>query len=596
MTLSIDIENIGGIRDGSATLTDGVNATRASNWKGKSSFIKAIKTAMGTATPLTEGAQCGRVELEFDGDPVEVELRRTGRSVSQTGEPYLDDERDKICAELFAFLDETNDVRRAVRNGDPLESILTRPLEFENIDERIADRKHERERLDRELKRARTAENRVRTLEGRVGELESDLETQRRERDELGTEAETTDGAREELSDVRAERSQVESLISRLESTIERTRTQLTEHYEELESLTIPPKPDADDDLDDIAERLATLRRDKDLLESLYSANNRILREGRTDLLGEHGHGMLEDSHECWVCGSQTTDGDIENQLGHLEGKLDEIEDAIDEQESRRVALENERNERKRLLERQEELEREGERLEDTLSDRESSLTGARERFEILSEREAELASAVDDIDDRRSEIESEIKYLETELAEAREELEEARSTASQRESLESTREEVTEELQSLRGRKDRIRREMREQFDEEINRIVSLFETSYQSAHLTGSFDLVVARDGREAPLDALSEGEVELLGIAVALAGYEAYDVEDVVPTVLLDSLGALSDENLQTLVEYLSGRATFLVVTAYPENTGIVGREIDPTEWDVVSANVGPSASSA
>ncbi|MFC7232306.1 ATP-binding protein [Saliphagus sp. GCM10025308] len=67
---------------GEADIKPGVNAVRASNWQGKSSFIRAIKTAMGTDRPLTEGESRGGVQLQTAEEPVDVELRRQGRSVS----------------------------------------------------------------------------------------------------------------------------------------------------------------------------------------------------------------------------------------------------------------------------------------------------------------------------------------------------------------------------------------------------------------------------------------------------------------------------------------------------------------------------------
>ncbi|MFB6198591.1 MAG: ATPase, partial [Halobacteriaceae archaeon] len=85
---------------------------------------------------------------------------------------------------------------------------------------------------------------------------------------------------------------------------------------------------------------------------------------------------------------------------------------------------------------------------------------------------------------------------------------------------------------------------------------------------------------------LDALSEGERELLGIVAAVAGHEAFDVGDRVPVMLLDGLGGLASENLQILVEYLSERTEYLVLTAYPEYEGFEGNELSPSDWQVVS----------
>jgi hypothetical protein len=144
----------------------------------------------------------------------------------------------------------------------------------------------------------------------------------------------------------------------------------------------------------------------------------------------------------------------------------------------------------------------------------------------------------------------------------------------------------LTTELADLRRRKTEMRRRTREAFDRTIGEVVDLFETSFESARLTGDFDLVVARDGREVPTSALSEGEVELLGVAVAVAGYRAYDVDERVPVVTLDRLGGIADDNLGRLTDYLLGLSEFVVTTAYPEHASVTGHEVDPAEWSVVS----------
>jgi hypothetical protein len=115
---------------------------------------------------------------------------------------------------------------------------------------------------------------------------------------------------------------------------------------------------------------------------------------------------------------------------------------------------------------------------------------------------------------------------------------------------------------------------------------VLSRFDAGFEAARLTPDFELVVARDGQEASLEALSEGELELLGFVAALAGYEAFDVAGTVPVMLVDGVGGLDDDNHQTLVEYLQERTEYLVFTAYPEYTAFEGSEIDPGEWTIAT----------
>jgi recombinational DNA repair ATPase RecF len=90
--------------------------------------------------------------------------------------------------------------------------------------------------------------------------------------------------------------------------------------------------------------------------------------------------------------------------------------------------------------------------------------------------------------------------------------------------------------------------------FEIALNDVVMKFAPSFESARLekhtdsetgqTEKLELVIARNGREIP-DTLSEGEIELVGFMAALAGYEAFNVNERVPCILLDGVGALESD---------------------------------------------------
>ena len=588
MTWQLDIENIRGIRTGSAEIDPGVNALRAENWQGKSSLLAAIKTAMGIDTALMEGADSGEVTLRTESDTYSVELRREDGSVVRSGTPYLEAEYDQICADLFAALDETNDVRRAVRDRENLESILTYPLDFENIDQKIAERQRERDSVETELERARAAAEKLPEVTERVTELESQLEELRDRRESLDSPDtdETLSEKRDRLSDIRAKRNRLTERIERLENSVERTTEKLEEKRAELDSLTVPDAEDIEAELEAVQEEFDVVERDRNLLQGVYTANKRVVDEGRVDLLTDVDRGLLEDSMICWVCESEADLETVRSQLEGLREKIStlqskeaEYRDRIDELQDRRDAIEAKREQKR-------DLETEIPRLEGTLSDRKESLESSQERLAELDERIDELEDSVDEIDETRTDLESEIKYKQSELEEARAEQAELEAESERREELEEKRDSITAEIDELRARKDTVKRETREAFDEAIKSIIERFDTGFESARLTAGFDLVVARQGREASLDALSQGELELLGIVAALAGHEAYGVGAVTPVLLLDDLGRLSDKNVDQLVAYLSDRAKYLVFTSYPEHSAFEGTEITLEDWSVIS----------
>jgi len=86
--------------------------------------------------------------------------------------------------------------------------------------------------------------------------------------------------------------------------------------------------------------------------------------------------------------------------------------------------------------------------------------------------------------------------------------------------------------------------------------------------------FDLHIARssaDGTadEDTVDHFSESEREVTGLAFALAGYLVYDVHEVVPFVILDSLEAIDADRIARVVDHFRDPADYLVAALLPED---------------------------
>ncbi|HET7325134.1 MAG TPA: archaea-specific SMC-related protein, partial [Halococcus sp.] len=512
MTWELHLKNIAGIREGRATLEPGLNAVRGANWQGKSSLLHGIETAMGTETPLTEGETDGRVELSTPDESTVVDLVRSKGTVTRTGEPYLEDDYTRTCASLYAFLGTENEVRRAVRNDENLMDVLLRPLDLENIEEQIADRKDERRRVEAELDRAREAANELPALEDELAHTETRLERLRDERDGFDR-PEDSDERRAALTDARAERDQLTNRIERLEATIERTETTLEERRAEREGLSVP-ETDVESSLADERDALSDVRRKLDLLETVYSANKRILDEGHLELVSEVDRSLVEDTVSCWVCGTETTADDIESRVATLGERVSQLRSAVTEHEQRVEQLEETQRETKRAKRRKRDLENEIADRETKLEDRKESLTRATERYNRLEDRVSALTETVAAENERLTEIESDIKLLSSERDETKERIENLKARAERKSLLEAEYDSLTSDIEALRNRTDERKRRMREAFDDAIADILPRFTLGFETARLTSEFDLVVAREGREADLAALSEGELELLG----------------------------------------------------------------------------------
>jgi chromosome segregation ATPase len=586
MSWHLDITNIAGILEGETTIDPGLNAVRAENWGGKSSLILAIEAAMGTRKPLTDGADRGHVTLTAPEWEIDLSLRQTDTGIVREWTPYLEDEYDRTCAALYAFLTEHNEIREHVRNSKNLEDLLIKPLDLENIDTQIAELQSERSRVETELEKAESAEKELISKQKRLSSLEKELDELESKRE--AAEEPDEDGSREDLSDARAKRESIKAQIERLESSITRIEDRLAEERSEFEAFEMPDYDSIDDELAELTEKVSDRETDVELLRTVYTANKRVLEENRVELFSGVQRGLLGDSVECWVCGSQADTATIEEQLDAIQEQIGELEADLSAYRKKKQGLGSKKQERRQQQHEKQQLEQEIGDLEAKLKKRRESLDRKRESLQTIEEHVEELSDSVSEQEEAVTEIKSQVKYTRKNVSDLESEIETLEQQADQKPTLRDERESLSEEIKALRSRRKDMKTRTREAFSESITEIIDRFDTSYESARLTANFDLVVTRDGREVSLDALSEGEVVLLGLVAALAGFEAYDVAETVPVILVDSLGALTDMNLHRLMDYLTERSERVVCTAYPEQSSFAGHEIDPTEWSILSDN--------
>ena len=600
----IDVQNVGGIREGKATLERGINTVQADNWQGKSSFITAIQTAMGTTGmgetghPLTEGTDGGRVVLETADQTYEATLTRDGQTVARDGNTYFTEQAAWVRAHLFAFLGEENPIRAAVRNGDDLAELLGKPLDLENIDERIASLQTERRQVKQELEQAKRDAERLPGVQQDVNRLERELEELREGYDELEAERDDREdqaSLRDGLSAKRATLNQVQGDLDRLENTIERKESRLTDKRDELEMLELPASPEADADIDEKQTQIAELGTQVEILEDVYSANKRILDENQFHVLAEVERSLAGDEISCWTCGGASTAEEFEAQLDDLQARIRERRSARESLESEVENIQQQREELEQKRQTKRTVETEIDKLETGIEEARRDHERRTEQVEELNEEIANLEDAVEETNERLTDLQSDIKVTERELAQKTDELEELEDTNADVANLEQRYDELGDEVAEIRDWKKNKQREIAAEFEEAMEDIIAEFEPGFESARLEPrtnradeivDFDLIVAREGRKAQLDALSEGELEILGIVTALAGYKTFDVADHAPMILLDNVGGLSGRRIESLVEYLHEEADYVVTTAYPESGDFQGHTISPSEWDVVS----------
>ncbi len=614
MIWDLNITNIAGIKSGSTTIADGLNVVQASNFQGKSSLIASIQTAVGATGhyedhPLTEGAASGTVSLETADEMYEVTIERNShRSNSRSGNPYLSEDSDQKTARLFAFLGENNPIRTAVRNGDDLTEYLQEPLNIDKIDRKIEKLKNEREQLKTELRQAEQAAEKLPGVQQEVTQLENELEELNQTKDELKEANQAKKEAEEldnRLSKRKSKLKNTEREINRLENSIEKRQSQIEEKEEELENLEVPAIPTLSD-LEEKQNRISSLGASISLFEDLYRANKNALESDNLDTLTNVERTLSGDEIECWLCGEVVPKDQLESQIERINEQASELREKKKELNSEINKFEEKERIAKQKQGKRAELKDKIAMYRQTVLEKEADLEEAKEtKTDLESEVEKienQLAEVEEEYSEELTDVKTEIRTKEQRLERRRAELDQLDDQKQEVSDLKQQQDDLTDQIKALREKKTETQHQLREEFDTAMTDIVDRFGPGFESARLDTitnkegeivEFELIIARDGRETTVDALSEGEVELIGVAAALAGYRVYNVGEIVPCILIDAISQLASEHLRELVDYIEDTAEIIVTTAYPEAGEFDGQIISPDAWDVVSDQTASSA---
>ena len=626
----VDVENIGGISEASATLPPGVSVLTGENATNRTSFLTALMAGLGSDRASLKGdAEEGSVTLELDGETYTRTLRRQGETVTFGGDPFLDDPE---LADLFAFLLESNEARRTIARGDDLRELIMRPVDTDRIDAEIESCKRERDEIDEELERIDRLETELPELESErrdtKDELEStleELETVRASIEEFDKDIEQSRSQKEELEAAFQRVRDAKSELDDLEFDLETDRSTLedleAERSDLRDKLADAEEPDESPDrltgrIQELRDRKRTLDDTVSELGSVISFNEEMLEDEGVgvDLSAERSSGaptdelLAGDEITCWTCGSSVATDEVAATLDRLRDlrsdKLDErreIESNIDELADERSRIREQRDALERAEDRLETVESEIEATEERIADLEERIEAKEEEIAEL-EAEAESIEVADheellelhresnELELRAESLEADVEALDTEIAEREEAIR-------QRDELEADREDVSKRLTDLRTRIEDLEADAVEAFNTHMETIVDILEYDNldriwierrQERVREGRrkvektrFDLHIVRsaaDGTayEDTVEHLSESEREVTGLVFALAGYLVHDVHERLPFIVLDSLEAIDSNRIARLVEYFRTHASYITVALLPEDAAALSDE--------------------
>ena len=593
-TVEVTVSNVGGIDDLELTFESGISLIAGPNASNKTSLLQAVAfAAVAEDVPIRSGAEEASVGLTVGDRTVERTARREGGRVVTEGEPWIANPEDRVLVERFATLLETNPLRVAVAGDGDVADLLKEPM---NVDALEAERASLLER-----KRDLTAElEKLSSVDDRLADRTAELESQREHIAALETEleglyerregAEDADGElqalREERADLVSQRERQTDQVADLEEAIERLEGRLTEVEADLAAAR--ERADRHDVADLKAERdrieadLETVTDRIDVLGSVLTANREMARSPFADALGGEA-GLLEDEQVCWACGTTAEDSDFEETIDRLAELVERDKRTKAEYEPELADLRERIEEAQAAERRVEELAADREDLRQRLENRRESLEQARDRLSETRERldalDERIASAEAEQSTTQADVAEEIEATRVNIETTRRDIEqleaaceELRKQRAKRDDLEAELSEVSEGVRELTERIEGIEDHLREAFNTAMADLLSELDFDrVERVWLDGDFELVVARtvDGtvHEDSLSTLAESERAMIGLVLGLAGYLTYDVDETVPVLLIDSLGAFDAERADRLLSYFAERTDLLLAAVHP-----------------------------
>jgi len=617
------VEKIGGIDETTVEVGPGVTVLTGRNATNRTSFLRSIMGVMGSdGVSLKGDADEGRVELTLDGERYTRTLSRTNGTVTTGGNPYLDDPE---LADLFAFLLESNEARRAVALGADLRELIMRPVDTEAIQSEIRECERERDRLDEELAELEELKGKLPDLETQRSQLEDEIG---KKREELAAKEADIESLDADVDETREEKRELEARLDDLRekrAALERVREDVDLQQDSIESLTaerrelesereeLPETPMGDHD--ELDHEISRLRDQRDRLESDVSDLQDVIQFNENLLAGDEDSvadvleddsgavtdELVDDTVVCWTCGSEVSTDRITDTLDQLREVRQEKLDSIRSLETELEELKDEQRQYRERQRRRETVERKLEDLDDELERRESQLDDLREKRSSLNDDIDDLESKVEtleaeefgevlDLHKEANQLEFELGRLESNLDDVTDRIGKIEDRLAEEESLQAEREELGEELTDLRTRIDRIERQSVDGFNDHMDAVLDIL--GYENLERIWierierevregrrkvertAFELHVVRSTDsgatyEDTVDHLSESEREVTGLVFALAGYLVHEVYETVPFMLLDSLEAIDSARLADLVDYVADSPDFLVVALLPED---------------------------
>jgi len=476
VSCQLQVTNLGGIESLELDVPPGITILSGKNTTNRTSVLQSIAAALGaneSAATLKTDAQEGHVSLEIDDNEYTRTYTRSETGIHRDGSPYSD---DRGVVDTFVSLFNDNPARVAVAQESDLRDLLMQPVDVDEIQRQIQTLQDRRSSLQTEIEEIGEREEQLPglkeqqvSLQGKLEELEAEIETQ--EAKIADTDDDGDDAVDSELESLREELNAAERRLEEIERKHTFRKQEFESAKEELgDARAEREEMSASENLTGDIENLETDRKTlRDRRRSLQSA----IEDLQTVI--QINERLIEDNGglESFQTDTEVTaalDPDSQTVECWTCGTTVERGDVTNRIETLRKIVAEHRTER--------------EELEQRLSDLDSELR----ELEQQRERREELESQIEELSQQVESHESRIEELETERATQEEEVEElanqiAKLEQAIKDESSSTAEEAEESratLTALERKRGRTENELR-RVEDQIVEIESLGQKRIQ-------------------------------------------------------------------------------------------------------------------
>ncbi|APX97707.1 archaea-specific SMC-related protein [Natronorubrum daqingense] len=631
-SLSLEASNVGGIDETSVRLSPDVTVLSGRNATNRTSLLQAIMAVLGSDNVSVKAdSSTAHVSLSIDEETYTRTITTENGTRQTGGDPYLE---DSTLADLFAFLLESNDIRRAVTTEQDLRELIMEPVDTDEIEAETERLVQNRAEIADELEELTSLKQRLPSLEEQRTELRDEIDSTEAELADLEAQLDDHDA---DVTETRAEKNEVEQLLADLRekrssledvrytletekrslTSLRSERSELEAELEDLPAPTTSTRSELESEISSLRERKQRLESEISDVQSVVRFNEDMLDGNTPSLLTDTRSGdddpvtdalVSEETVTCWTCHSEVEVDQIETTAEILRDRCQENLDVVGDLKSEIAKLRDEKADLEETAQRRTQLERRIDELEDEIEETDEQTDDlATERDDLREEiasledeiesKEDESYDAILEIHREANQLEYDLGSLESDLERVEDEIESIESKLRREDDLEAEHARLKDEIEELRMTVERIEQQVIDEFNEHMDTVLELLdyrnleriwleraETDVRDGRqivTKSTFTLHVIRQTEsgtayEDTVEHLSESEREITGLILGLAGYLAHDVYETVPFVLLDSLEAIDAERIATLIDYLTEYSPSLVVALLEEDAAALDDE--------------------